>query len=458
MNLNLIKTKLSFSYEIIRFLVFSIVISSMLFARPFVGIEIFSFRLGEILTGIGLVLTFGYLLTPKKILIRYGLFLNDLCNLTLKCIVITFFITGYINDFDLLNTYTYKSSSYIWSLGFLFLGLVTNIKNKIKIEYYFFVIILVPFFAYLFSSGNYPNVIIDFFKENSDKFQFLKASDVFIGYISVNFLLKYFIKSQNRRFFYFLISSSLFLPVFLYTSRGSFLGVLIYMAFEFIYSRRYIINNKRRIIVYLLISGVVLSISVLRVDRSEFARAGLEEYLEISNAAQVTDSLGNILKEKENVTVWMSFYWHYGRLESTDPTTNWRLDIWQDVVYDLVEENRVLLGYGYNEIFPQMLDPEAPGRLGKDGLNENVHNYFVNIIGRGGIIQLILFILFHYSLVTYWKENVSNYQILMYIVPSFVVSSLDITMEGVQYPLIYYFFLYYFLKNSTKVKVVELYG
>jgi hypothetical protein len=230
------------------------------------------------------------------------------------------------------------------------------------------------------------------------------------------------------------------------------------MAFEFIYSRKYIINNKRRIIVYLLISGVVLSISVLRVDRSEFARAGLEEYLEISNAAQVTDSLGNILKEKENVTVWMSFYWHYGRLESTDPTTNWRLDIWQDVVYDLVEENRVLLGYGYNEIFPQMLDPEAPGRLGKDGLNENVHNYFVNIIGRGGIIQLILFILFHYSLVTYWKENVSNYQILMYIVPSFVVSSLDITMEGVQYPLIYYFFLYYFLKNSTKVKVVELYG
>ena len=70
MNLNLIKTKLSFSYEIVRFLIFSIVISSMLFARPYVGIEIFSFRLGEILTGIGLVLTLAYLLTPKKILIN----------------------------------------------------------------------------------------------------------------------------------------------------------------------------------------------------------------------------------------------------------------------------------------------------------------------------------------------------------------------------------------------------
>jgi len=46
----------------------------------------------------------------------------------------------------------------------------------------------------------------------------------------------------------------------------------------------------------------------------------------------------------------------------------------------------------------------------------------------------------------------------MYIIPSIVVSLLDITLEGVQFPLIYYFFLYYFLKNSTKVKVIELYG
>ena len=105
-----------------------------------------------------------------------------------------------------------------------------------------------------------------------------------------------------------------------------------------------------------------------------------------------------------------------------------------------------------------MLDPTAPGRLGKDGMNENIHNYFVNIFARGGLIQFILFLSFHLGLVFYWKEKSNNYQILMYIIPSFFVSSLDITMEGVQYPLVYYFFLYYFLKNSTKVKVVELYG
>ena len=60
---------------------------------------------------------------------------------------------------------------------------------------------------------------------------------------------------------------------------------------------------------------------------------------------------------------------------SWDPTTDWRLDIWQDVYHDLVEKERIIIGYGYKEIIPVMLDPTAPGRLGRDGLNENVHNY-----------------------------------------------------------------------------------
>ena len=50
-------------------------------------------------------------------------------------------------------------------------------------------------------------------------------------------------------------------------------------------------------------------------------------------------------------------------------------------MYDLIEKNQILTGYGYKDIIPVMLDPTAPGRLGRDGLNENVHNYFVNIFG-----------------------------------------------------------------------------
>lgn len=117
-------------------------------------------------------------------------------------------------------------------------------------------------------------------------------------------------------------------------------------------------------------------------------------------------------------------------------------------MFDLVEENRVLTGYGYKEILPQMTDPTAPGRLGRDGLNENVHSYFVNIIARGGILQLIGIFYFFYSIINkYYVEN-KNYKIISFILPVLFCSSLDISMEGVQFPLVFYIVLGYFITNQ----------
>ena len=439
----------------ISFLIFLFLI--MLFNRSFVGLYIFGFRLGELLTGVGLLFAVIFLLAPKKYLSDF--YFNNLQFYSQKLIFISFFVVTFLNEGSLLNAYTYKSSSYIWTISFLFFGVIYKFNSWVKAEdilTYFFII---PFITYVFSSGNYPNVMIDFFKVNSDKFQFLKPSDLFIGYVALNFLMKFIIRSQNRRFLYFLVTSFTLLPLLLFSSRGSFLGVVIYMCFEIIYSRRFIVNNKTRVIIYLLVSSLFFIFSTLRIDKAEeLNRPTVEKLIQVATPGAISDSLTSLAQEKETVTVLFSFYWHYGRLESTDPTTNWRLDIWQDITHDMIDEGIVFKGYGYNEIFPAMLDPTAPGRLGRDGLNENVHNYFVNILARGGIFQLILFILFHIGLIKYWKDKNQNYQILMYVVPSFIVSSLDITMEGVQYPLIYYFFLYYFLKNSTKVKVIELYG
>ena len=442
--------------EVLQILLFVFLVLTMLFNRSFVGLYIFGFRLGELLTLVGLLIGIIFLSLPKKYLRDF--YFNDLQFYSLKIIVLSYFIIGFLTNANFLNTYSYKSSSYIWTTFFLFLGIIINFQSKISFEKLSILLIFIPFFTYLFSSGNYPNVFIDFFKENSDKFQFLKASDIFIGYASVNFLMKYILKSQNRRFLFFLITSGLLLPLLLFASRGSFLGVLIYMTFEIFYSRKYILNNKTRVFIYILISSIFFSFSTLRIDRVELARPTVEEIIKVANPSTISESITSLAQEKETVTVIFSFYMHYGRLESTDPTTNWRLDIWQDVIFDMFGENRVLTGYGYNEIFPQMLDPTAPGRLGRDGMNEHVHNYFVNIFARGGIFQLLIFLIFHLGLIKYWKDNNQNNQILTYMVPVFIVSSLDITLEGVQFPFIYYFFLYYFLKNSTRVKVVELYG
>ena len=42
---------------------------------------------------------------------------------------------------------------------------------------------------------------------------------------------------------------------------------------------------------------------------------------------------------------------------------------------------KYLTGFGYNEMLPAMNHWE---RQGNDGSNENVHNYFFNVLGRGG--------------------------------------------------------------------------
>ena len=118
----------------------------------------------------------------------------------------------------------------------------------------------------------------------------------------------------------------------------------------------------------------------------------------------------------------------------------------------MYQEGNILYGYGYKSIIPQMVDPSAPGRLGRDGLNENVHNYFVTVLSRGGLIQVALFLLFHISMIQIWKKNEDNYKILIYYLPVLFVSCLDISMDGVQFPLIFFGSLGYFLNELKSNK------
>ena len=88
-----------------------------------------------------------------------------------------------------------------------------------------------------------------------------------------------------------------------------------------------------------------------------------------------------------------------GRIYSADGNLNWRLQIWQDVIVDTSKEFKtVIFGYGYKEIIPAM---SLPSRQGLDGLNENVHNFIVNIYARGGILQITLFSLFYFSILVF---------------------------------------------------------
>ena len=80
-------------------------------------------------------------------------------------------------------------------------------------------------------------------------------------------------------------------------------------------------------------------------------------------------------------------------------------------------------------------------RTGTDGTNENPHNFLIYALGRGGVIQSFLVVIFHLSLFFYWYKKHKNLNILLYLLPMLMTSSFDASMESVRFPFVYYSFL-----------------
>tara|TARA_S200000501_G_C20783106_1_gene725963 strand:- start:561 stop:1307 length:747 start_codon:yes stop_codon:yes gene_type:complete len=231
-------------------------------------------------------------------------------------------------------------------------------------------------------------------------------------------------------------------------SRGSFVGLMLFVLFEIFYERSFFKLNILKSIGISIISILVFLSSLVYVDylyvNEETKTLQYNEIL-VAPGSLITESVNELALKNDTRKVFLSFYIHYGRLESRDPTTNWRLDIWQDIIFDMAAENKLINAYGYKEILPQMTDPTAPGRLGRDGLNENVHSYFVNILARGGLLQLFAFIYLYFGIIKKWRRDKGNYRIVGFIVPVLFCASLDIAMEGVQFPIVFYVLLGYIL-------------
>ena len=420
----------------------------MLFARPYVGLSFKGILLGQVVIG-GCLFLFILTFIPdfSRVVKNYA---GDNFVITYQLIVLSFFVLAEISESNFLDPYPYKTSSYIWTISILIVSIL--FFAKVDIEYkYFKILLLIPFLIYLFSTGNYPDVVINFFKENSDKFQFLKASDLMISVISVNIFTKRLIKNEETRFIYMALTSAAFIPLLLFMSRGSFLGLVVFLIIEFYINRNLLKKIPIKAVLIVLSTLIVFTLSLFYVDYlyiNEDTKTLNFEVLEPGIASTLSSSISDLALKDESRKIFFSFYIHYGRVESKDPTTNWRLDIWQDIVYDQIDENRLFTGYGYKEILPQMTDPTAPGRLGRDGLNENVHSYIFNIIARGGLIQFFLFLYLYYCIFQKWFEKSKNYNVMSLILPVILTASLDIAMEGVQYPVIFFFTLGFLLVNE----------
>ena len=411
----------------------------IVFARPFVGLSIFGVLIGE-LTVAGLVfISILLLIIPNKVFSNIDVKII----LIIKSIIFCFFLSAFISGSSFYASYTYKTSSYIWTIAILFLGYF-YISNSWSQRFPKFLIIFILPYTYLISTGNYPDNLIIFFNTYADKFQFIKAADLALGVIVVILLINSNFENDRFKVAYSFFIISIFAPVMLFNSRGSVLSLILFSFLYVFYEYKNIFKYKLFIFSILLISISLFFASTFRV----YGNFDFYKDPEVLKVEYISEAIDGVIKNKDTAKVFLSFYFQDGYLMSRDSTTNWRLDIWQDVFYDLKNKEILMTGYGYKEIIPVMLDPTAPGRLGRDGLNEHVHNYFVNILARGGFLQLFLFITFYIYLIKYYKFRHGNYKILSLLLPVFILSSLDVTMEGVHFPFIFFSYLGYSLREG----------
>ena len=97
---------------------------------------------------------------------------------------------------------------------------------------------------YIFNTIFYPDFIISFFMNYADKFELSKASNLLISLIFVNVINYYINKNDNFVCYYFIISTSLFLPLLLFNSRGSFIALIFFILIYIIYRRSFICKYK----------------------------------------------------------------------------------------------------------------------------------------------------------------------------------------------------------------------
>ena len=436
--------------KLIQNFIFLIIVLTILFGRTLMGLYIFNYRLGELIVALGLALSFYFLLNKKIFIEKY----NGKFFIITSLIFVTSLISLFVSSTLKLNTYNFKSSSFIWLMSYIIIAHV--FKKYLFFEKYHLVVLNISLILiYLFSVVYFPSFLKNFFMMNSDKFDYLKASDILIALVIISILnnsdLIFKFKYSNE---YFFILISIFLPLLVFKSRGSAIAFIVFIILELFRLKKSINFSFIKWIILIILCLVMFFTSTFLVTDA------VKEYDQVVLNVNLINKL---LEEKNtNFDSFLSFYiideiddlinfklLNNGRIFSTDGNINWRLQIWQDVLLMSFDKYRYIYGIGYNEKIPAMNNPLY---VGQDGTNEYVHNFIVNIYARGGLILVFLYYLFFANLYKLRKEN--NY-LSVFLTPLLVVSLFDSSMSSVQFPLLFFFYIGFFLININEETIQQ---
>ncbi len=409
-----------------------------LFGRSFTGIGIFGFRIGELMIGSAMILFYYFLFFKSNII---NSIVGKKANNVLRIIFIYFIVINLLSGgfSNFLNLQVYRSSSYIWSIGFLFVLYFVKRSSVFDSNLFLTGMFIALPLSYILTAVYYPSFVSEFFTNYSDKFRYLKGSDLFL--VFAIYCLLFFDRIKNNNFIYiftFILSGTL-IPLIVFSSRGASIGTFILLTYCIFKNRKAFLRSKLIFLGSLLAFFATLTLSSIYLDWTEL------DFEEI-NTEMAIDSLEMTLVSKRYPeTVKPYIYFEDNRINSGDGNLNWRLQIWQDVYQDLGEKNKLWVGYGFNGAIPAM---ERIDRSGLDGTNIHVHNYFVNILARGGLVHLILFLLFYLFLINRILNLEEMNNTIAFIIAVLFVSFFDSSMETVRFPFLFYTVLSYKLKKE----------
>ena len=416
----------------------------LFFGRSFMGIYLFGgLRIGEYVMAAALVMYIYGLVISK----RY--FTNN--KLEKKFIVVNvlifmfFIINAVLSGSSFMNSYTYRTSSYLWAIGFYFLGYIFFKFNQLNSKYIIFLVFSLVY-LYFFSIFGLPDTVILFIRSISDKFEPHKGADLLIIFSSIFFIANRYFPNKRVCLEVFISFTMLYFPLFLFKSRGAFIGFVFFVIFEIFYLRKSIKNTVSRNIIFIFISLLLLFQSIFLINGSAFIKLQDTE----ESVKFITEYRADPDDEEFRLLFLEEDYWTKEmRIKSTDNNLNWRLQIWQDVYFDIHYKKLYFTGYGYKYKIPAM---ELETRQGLDKLNENVHNYFVNLYARGGLIHISLYTAFFILLARLLKFKTESNALLPFILACLFAAFFDVAMENSHFPLIFYFMIGMYMNKKALFK------
>jgi len=404
---------------------FILILIILVNGRSLMGLYLFGFRLAELLTGFSILLLF--LLIYKMKFFRDNLsprFINSFLIL-----VIYFVVINLINSANFLDLYLYKSSVYIWYISFTFFGLII-FRNLEITKNYFYIGYIGLIIQFMFNVLYYPDFLTHFFNEYSDKTQFLKGAEIAIFFIVVTFFANKYVENGSLVDL-FVLTSSLYIPLIFFKSRSAAIVLLFYIVTMLYRKKKYFTENKRRSSILFLLS------TILFLTTSHFL-------LDLSFEFEETpEAVAQVFKHKYVVSNTFDgevpfFYIFESRLYSADGNLNWRLQLWQEIIIFAEQNDEILFGQGFHSR-PPVFDNFIYSGL--DGLNENSHNYFLNIFIRGGVFGILLVLYFFYNMIKIPKLKFTNFEFLIYFLPLAFISMFDGSMENPYFAIVFYFFV-----------------